>query len=658
MRTLTPTDLWNLARVGPVAPVPGGDAAVVVVTTFEDDTARSRLWMVTADGGRRPLTRPDRSASAPVVSGDGRRLAFLAKDPEGDEPAQVHVLHLGGGEAEPVTDLPLGARAVLWGPGDERLVVSAPLYRSDPTVGGSAAERTARKERGGRPVVTEDRVYRFWKRWLAGDTLDHLFAVSPDSPDAALHLTPGLERLTSLHGPEGTFDVAGDGSIAFCIDVSEPAWDRPIFAVHVIGPDGGTPVRLSGRPGQQRFPRFSPDGGSIVFGWQEDPDFYADRVRLVAHRIGDGTETVLTEDWDRSPDDWRFDDWGGLVITAEDSGHLGIWRLDGAGTRVPVAIGAGSHHGARPAGAAVWYLTESAIRPAAVARAVDGANTIIADFNDEAMAGLTLGRYEEIEIDGVDGAPVQVQITYPPAFDPAVRWPLVHNVHGGPHNASLDQWHWRWNTQAMAATGYVVASVNFRGSSSWGQDFATSIRGSWGDLPTTDVLAATDHLVALGFVDDARMAVAGGSYGGYLTSWVTARTNRFRCAIVHAGVTDLAGQWASDITAGREDAVGGTPWDDLAAVQRWSPVANMEAVVTPTLVIHGELDYRVVVTQGLVWYGLLKAKGVPARLVYFPDEGHWIEKRGNALVWWDEVTGWLHRWLGDEEGPELKPTGR
>ena len=142
------------------------------------------------------------------------------------------------------------------------------------------------------------------------------------------------------------------------------------------------------------------------------------------------------------------------------------------------------------------------------------------------------------------------------------------------------------------------------------------------------------------------MAIAGGSYGGYLVTWLTTVTNRFKASICHAGVTDLLGQWASDVTAGRERAVGGVPWEDMDAVQRWSPLAHTHEITTPTLVIHGELDYRVVVTQGLTLYGILKQKGVPARLVYYPDEGHWIETPRNSLHWYGEFLAWLERWIG------------
>ncbi|MBT8246230.1 MAG: S9 family peptidase, partial [Acidimicrobiia bacterium] len=180
---------------------------------------------------------------------------------------------------------------------------------------------------------------------------------------------------------------------------------------------------------------------------------------------------------------------------------------------------------------------------------------------------------------------------------------------------------------------------------SWGQDFAARIHGAWGDEPAADILAATDHLLELGFIDPDRMAIAGGSYGGYLTSWLTGETDRFATAIVHAGVTNLLGQYASDMTAGRDRAMGGNAWESIDEVVRWSPTHHASGFSTPTLVIHGEQDYRVVVTQGLELYGILKAKGVDARLVYYPDEGHWILKPQNSLHWYGEVLGWLERYL-------------
>lgn len=269
----------------------------------------------------------------------------------------------------------------------------------------------------------------------------------------------------------------------------------------------------------------------------------------------------------------------------------------------------------------------------------------MSSFTLAATADLALGEVEELRFPGADGAEVQAFLVHPPVgVEGGSPPPLLHNVHGGPHGVVLDSWHWRWNVQVMAAAGFLVASVNFHGSSSWGQEFAASIHGAWGDRPAADVLGLTDLLVEEGRVDPRRMAVAGGSYGGYLVTWLTTLTERFAAAVCHAGVTDLLGQWASDLTYGRERSVGGVPWEDLEAVLRWSPAAHVAGVTTPTLVVHGARDERVVPSQGLLWYGLLKAKGVPTRLVWFPEQGHWVERRADALLWWEEVLGWVRRW--------------
>ena len=213
------------------------------------------------------------------------------------------------------------------------------------------------------------------------------------------------------------------------------------------------------------------------------------------------------------------------------------------------------------------------------------------------------------------------------------------------HGSFGDQWHARWNAQAFAAPGYVVALVNFQGSTGWGQDFAQCIQGEWAARPFGDIMNATDVLIAAGLVDDTRMAVTGGSYGGYLVSWIAGHTDRFRCIINHAGVSDLTAQYASDVTQGRGRAAGGEVWEGIEKQDAWSPIRFASGMNTPMLVIHGERDYRVPIGQGLLIYGMLKAKGVPARLVYFPDENHWVLKARNSLLWYREVHAWLERWL-------------
>jgi dipeptidyl aminopeptidase/acylaminoacyl peptidase len=499
--------------------------------------------------------------------------------------------------------------------------------------------------------VTENVVYRFWKRWLVGGEIHHLFHLDLGSGELT-DLTPDLNQLIALDEVSGVFDVSPDGTeVVFAADIEPAPHKRFRFAIHTVALDDTTPRLLDNVgsiPAQQLRPRYSPDGRFIAFGEQHEPDYYADHVKLVQIDRATGEKTDLAPWWDRSAGGWEYTIDADLVLHATNEGSMSVFLLAVGSDKPTRLTESGYAHGPRPTRGPLWLRIESPAEPADVAVLNPDGIRRVGGFNDQ-LGQIELGRIEELRFPGSGGATIQAHVVYPPGFDPSKKWPLIHNIHGGPHNASGGSWHYRWNTQAFAAAGYVVVSVNFHGSDSFGDDFARSIRGAWGDKPMQDIMAATDYLVALGFIDEDRMAIVGGSYGGYLVSWLTSQTDRFAVAICHAGVTDLLGQWASDITSGRDTAVGGTPWEDIDAVLRWSPLAHAGGMSTPTLVIHGEKDYRVVVTQGLALYGVLKQKGVDARLVYYPDEGHWIEKPQNSLHWYEEFLAWLDRYIG--KGP-------
>ena len=643
---LNATTLWQLSRVGQPVPCPGGEQAVVPVTNYDLDTNEgvTTLHLVNAAGGSRQLTT--RESSHPSVSPDGERVAFVRPDDAGV--GQLHVMALDGGEAERVTDFPLGVGESRWLPDGSGLVATAALLRDHLSFEATRAEAERREGDPVSAIATEDRVYRYWKRWLAQGKVHHLVHVDL-ATGSAVDLTPDLNLLLASDAdPTGTFDISPDGkTVAYSAEVARDGRPWLQFAIHTVSIDDGNTARLTeDLPAQQVRPRFSPDGQFIVYGVQLEPAYYADRVRLVRHDLAGGSSSVLTEDWDRSASGWEFVDDATLVTAAEDEGAVHLFAVELADPRPQrLTASPGSWHGPRPAGDAIWCRHESASSPAEVAIVGAGNATVVSSVNGDRLAEVDLGDTEIIHVAGSDGRDIEVKLVFPPGFDRTQKWPLLHNVHGGPHGIVGDDWHWRWNTQAFAAAGYVVASVNFHGSTSWGEDFTGSIRGAWGDKTTFDVMTATDALVATGYIDEDRMAVAGGSYGGYLVTWITAQTDRFKASVCHAGVTDLLGQWASDVTEGREKAVGGLPWEDMESVSRWSPLAHTHDISTPTLVVHGELDYRVVVTQGLALYGILQHKGVPARLVYFPDEGHWIETPANSIRWYAEVLDWLQRWV-------------
>ncbi len=647
---ISPEDLWRVCRVGQPEPLPNGGAVVVPVTTFdvEENKGTSRLYLVTDQGVASPLTRPDCDSTAPSIDRSGNRVAFVRKQGS-EEPAQLFVMSLDGGEAEQVGDFPLGAAGPKWLPDGSGLLVWSPLYRDHLDLESTAAARQSRKDSKVKAKVTEDRLYRYWDRWFTEGEVYHLFRVDPSTGEVT-DLTPTWTRLIDFDEIAESYDIAPDGSeIAFHATLVDPPFAEIRFGVYTLPIEGGEPVPIdpSGPPVQER-PRYSPDGASLVYGVRYDwPDFYADRTRLVRYDRASKGQSALTEDWDRSPTGWEFEEDGSLAFVAEDDARRPLFRLE-PGASDPVSIGRpGWLHGPRPVpDGRIWCRFESISRPAEVAL-IDshGSLEVISGFNDALLAELDLGNVEDARFVGADGDEVQMWLVYPPGFDPERTWPLVHNIHGGPHGVTGDMWHPRWNSHVMAAGGYVVAAVNFHGSSSWGNEFARCIQGAWGDKPAVDIHAGTDHLLERGFIDANRMAIAGGSYGGYLVAWLIGDSDRFAAAICHAGVTNLLGQYASDLTHGRSGSLGGEPWDDLDAIRRWSPTDHTAGMNTPTLVIHGEKDYRVVVTQGLELYGILKAKGVDARLVYYPDEGHWITKPQNSLHWHREFLGWLDRYL-------------
>ena len=653
-RRITAEDLWKIARVGMPHPTPDG-RVVVPVTTFdlELNKGKSRLWLVPADGrAPRPLTSEDQASTDPAVSPEGTRVCFVRA--RGEEKPQLHVMALDGGEPDRLTDLPLGVCDPRWFPDGKRIAFVAMLLADAPTPAGTKELLEKRAKDPVKAQITEDRVYRYWDRWLLDGERPHLFVIDLQSRELT-DLTPAGTGWFDLMDPTGQYDISPDGAeIAFSANSSLPPHFLLRWAIYTVPTSGKSPavcLTPEGTPPKSADslrPRYSPDGKSILYGMQRDPYFYADRYRMVRYDRAAKTHTVLTEEWDRSPVAWEFAPDGTLVLEAEDKGRVLLFTLGpGGGTPKPI-VHQGTVSGLSVGrDGRVYFTMQSLNGPAEAASCrVDGSDyRKLTAFNDALMNEVALGEVREVEFAGAGGDRVQMFVVLPPGFDPAKKYPLVHVIHGGPHGIAGDNFHFRWNPQAFAAPGYVVACVNFHGSTSWGQDFAACIQGGHGDKPFTDIMRATDLLIETGFVDEKRMAATGGSYGGYLVCWIAGQTGRFACLVNHAGVFDLLAEYGSDITQGRHQSYGGEPWDKLEAIDRWNPARFARGFVTPMLVVHGERDYRVPHNQALAVYNIYKAKGVDARLVYFPDENHWVLKPRNSLVWNREVHAWLERYL-------------
>lgn len=648
-RPLAAEDLWLTPRVGAPVPTPDGRALIVPVTRWnlERNESRTQFHQVPLDGGApRAITSPDVSAAEPRVSPDGTRLVFTRKDANGR--AQLMLMPLDGGEARRLTDLPLGVFDPRWLPDGSGLVFGSLLLKGHLTHEATAAELKRRADDPVKAQVTEDRVYRFWDQWLTTGEVPHLF-VYDLARDTVRDLMPESTVWFDWMDPSGQYDVSPDGrELALAGQVFDAARSLLVSRVYTVPITGGALRCLtSEHPADDLRPRYSPDGRHLLYGMTHDIEFYADRIRLMRMERASGVHTEWLGDWDFIPTHWEYAADGTVVFEADHHGRLKLFAFDGQGG--PRALtSTGSVTASTPiAGGRVAFLHQSLAAPAEVhvVPLAGGAATRLTSFTEAACALHHVGEVRELVFPGALDVPVQMFIVLPPDHVEGRRYPLVHMIHGGPHGSFGDMWHARWNAQAFAAPGHVVALVNFQGSTGWGQHFAQCIQGEWAARPFEDIQRATDALIAMGLVDESRMAVTGGSYGGYMVSWIGAHTDRFKCIVNHAGVVDLTGQYASDITQGRGRASGGEAWDGLDKQDLWSPIRFAKGMNTPMLVVHGEKDYRVPVGHGLMIYGMLKAKGVPARLVVFPDENHWVLKARNSLLWYGEVLGWLARWL-------------
>ena len=638
---LTAEGMWRIPRVG--APSCGGGRIVVPVSTLEDGRLSARIWEVFLDG-----TEPRRLTSAhgskPQVDPEGKTVAFLRTV---DERPQIHVIPLDGGEARQVGTLPLGVISATWMPDGRRLLAVAPVYREHPSLDATEAERDRLADDDVKAHVTDFAVYRYWDRWLTSGEVPHLFIVDVETGSAE-DVTPDSTRWMrwdNTGDPMDDIDVSQDGgTIAWCADRSEWPHGELRFALFLTDVASKTTTCVTpDHEGHTSSPRFSPTGDTLVYGKTFDPHFYADRIHLFELDLAKGSEIDLAPDWDRSPVTWAFTA-AGLVLEAEDDATQPLWLLEsGSAPRLLARDGTLSSTAVFDESTVVALRSSIGKPPELVAVSIDGTLRTVTSFTADALAGIDLPEVETIRFAGAGGDEVQMYVVTPPGVEGSA--PLVHMIHGGPHGTWGDVWHWRWHPAVFCGDSRRAALVNFHGSTSFGQDFAASIRGEWGDLSSGDIEAATDHLVATGVADPTRMAIAGGSYGGYMVAWLIGQTSRYACAVAHAAVTDLPNMMASDITSGRADSWGAEVWTDLDRVNKWSPLANAAGIETPTLVIHGALDYRVPVGQGLELYGLLKAKGVEARLVHYPDENHWILRPANSLHWYREVVAWLDRYL-------------
>jgi len=663
-RPLTPQDLWAIKRVGSPALSPDGKQVVFTVQDWSVDKNKSttNLWLVDVAGGEpRRLTTANASDTAPTWSPDGTRIAFLSKRGD-DENNSLYLLRRDGGEAEKILELPYALATPRWLPDGKSVAVQTKVI---PELVGKWAkadlaamkkEIKRRKDSKMTAKVTENRQYRFFDSWLTDNLASRLLVVDVATKEFK-DLTPKRDYLFS-NGGDATFDVAPDGkSIALTMNSTPPPFREDSNAdLYLVPTDGSGALRnlTADNKGTDTSPTFAPDGKSLVYARTKTTIHNGESRRIWRCELASGKCTPLTEQHDWSFDDLKFSDDGTqLWLTAEEKGLLPIFRLalDGSGPPIPM-FKEGTVTSLDVAGRTVVFLKDNTSRPNELfALNDDGSAKALTHFNDAFMAKLELGKVEGYWFKGAAGADIHGWLVYPPGYDAAKTYPLVELMHGGPHTMNRDSWSYRWNTQIFAATGAIVTWVDRHGSTGYGEKFAMSIVNQWGEMPFEDIMKSADFLLQkLPNIDRERLAAAGASYGGYMAAWVLGHTERFKCIIDHAGVNSSYAQYATDVPHGFPQVMGGTPWANLEGMQRENPMFYAKNFKTPTLILHGELDYRVPYGNGLELYGVLQSMGVPSRLVVFPNENHWVLSPQNAIYWHWEMQSWLARYIG------VKPT--
>ncbi|MEQ1516009.1 MAG: S9 family peptidase [Usitatibacteraceae bacterium] len=662
-RRITAEDLWKVQRPAAPSLSPDGSQVCVAVTKYdmEENKGSTHLWLLSTFGGAaRELTQCFEKDGQPRWSPDGTLIAFIAQRGEGesaDKESQLYVIPPDGGEARRVSNIATGVSHIKWFPDSSRVAFISWVWPELKGEKAQAKRLNEKKEDKVKAHVVEHSCFRQWDHWLSDGRVPHVHVVDVKSGKCR-DLLEGSKFSIHTADPGGNdFDISPDGRhIAFCFNPNEDSrWDQEHHIAEVEVKTSKIKSLTAASPFSHYAPAYSPDGASIALLVQNMRRSVDDDYKVALLNRKSGKLAVATQ-WDcniSAPLRWAGDS-RSIYFSADEASRLNVWRL-AVGEKKPAMVVQGGTVTDFDvnAGKLVFVRNNMSAAPKVFAADADGKNEIaIETFNDALMAKLKFGEVREFTIKGWNNEPVQMWAIYPPDFDAKKKWPMVHNIHGGPHGNWGDNFHQRWNNQVFAAEGYVVVCVNYHGSLGWGNKFLESNTGKFGSKEHADVEAATDFMLKQGYIDANRLAASGGSYGGKMVAWMngrngaTKRGDRYKAYVCHAGCFDWVAMYASDAGYWMSHSLATTYWDDPKKFGEQNPITYAKHMKTPTLVIHGALDYRVPDAQGLAYYSTLKSLNVPARLVFFPDENHWILKPQNSRLWYREYFAWLEKYVG------------
>ncbi len=712
-RPMTFEDMMQMKRLGETAVSPDGKWLAYSVTTVNlaANTKTPELWLQAIAGPSAEEPAPIKLAVAqpgdsdPQFSPDGKRILFISSRTGANQIwlADFDAVTGATSRLHKLTNLDFGIDNAKWSPDGRSIVFTAPVYPDCPAivpddngVGGECNyDRDAKAaDSKVKAQIFTQLLYRHWNHYT-GDKRSHLFLVSVDT-GAMRDLNPGDTHDVppfSLEGLGCGCDFAPDSKeLAFTeklVDDPAVSTSTSIFTLDLTNP-AAKPVKVSTSAGGNFSPAYSPDGKYLAWRSQERAGYESDRFRLVLYDRAAKTIKDLLPTFDRWVDEiaWAPDSMK-IYFIAGDAGEEPVFSVaidrgehdlrkyteqGDYGDLHPMkneeAIVAAKMTVAAPSGVIVigrpgpaTFVDRVFIGTAAERKAFNFASQNyvaqqpVTDLNDNLLAQLDLPKMEPFWFTAKDGTKLEGFLIHPPGFDANKKYPVKFLIHGGPQGAWGDSWSYRWNAELFAANGYVVVMINMRGSTGYGQAIVDGVNGDWGGKPFTDLMTGLDYAEQnYPFIDKNRECALGASYGGYMANWVLGHTNRFKCIVSHDGMFNAESAFGST----EEDWFNiwefkGHPWDyygkpdDQNPYRKWSPSLYAKNFHTPTLVVHGQLDYRLDVSEGFQLFDTLQMLGVPSKMLYFPDEGHWVLKPQNSQLWWKTVNDWVDQWTAKAE---------
>jgi dipeptidyl aminopeptidase/acylaminoacyl peptidase len=714
-RPMTFEDMMHMKRLGDTAVSPDGKWLSYSVTTvdLEKNTKTPELWLQAIAGGEPVKLAVAQSGDSGIeFSSDGHSILFLSGRENGQQVWLAEFDASSGTTSNPrkLTALSTEADNAKWSPDGKSILFTSSVYPDCPAISpadGGAGDRCngerdkAKSESKVKAQIFTHLMYRHWNHFT-GDKRSHLFLVAVDSGKIR-DLTPNNPHDVPTDYPT---DPLGCGC-AFAPDSKEIAFtekDVPeeavstnadIFTLDISGAMSASelpkPVKVSTAPGGDMNPAYSPDGKYLAWRSQARAGYEGDKFRLALYDRGAKTIKYLLPEFQNWVDEFAWaPDSKRIVFASGSKGEAPIFvvNADGTHSEIPHALVSKAEFSGLHmlAGGKTLLATAMTVQaPSEVVKldyswqvdsergydiVINHSETNISrvtHLNEALLAELDLPKMEDFWFTAADGTKEQGFIIRPPGFDAAKKYPVKFLIHGGPQGAWGDAWSYRWNAELFAANGYVVVMINPGGSTGYGQAFVDRVNGDWGGKPFTDLMTGLDYAEQhYPFIDKNRECALGASYGGYMANWVLGHTNRFKCIVSHDGMFDPESAYGTTEELWfNEWEFKGKPWDYYGKpdaenpYRKWAPMMSAKNFKTPTLVVHSQLDFRLDVSEGYQLFTTLQRLGVPSKMLYFPDEGHWVLKPQNSQLWWKTVNDWVDQWVGSgTRAPGEQPTSR